>query len=244
MKWIIFIVFCIFAWCFSCVHGYLPVTEVVIPEGDPIDTAQVAVPDSCTPTPIVTPSFRKAYFQDFGMIDDSIIITAGLNGQRHTWINDFQIVESHTDIIRDIVDEYINFDTMLILDKTTIETGVISIQFALLFIRPEGSWTTIPDIYFEFGSRRGLLWEKNPRSVYLADLPTGMDSALISTMKQIPQYAKFGCRGYVTDSIGYDNLLGVLLDSCKCCATIDWRDLPISQDRIDQCDYQNIILIL
>lgn len=218
-----------FACLTSCVFGWL---------ADPIEPVEPL--EDCELQVITEPTFIKLRANTVTDLPEWAIIIWGTDTIQ--WIENFEIVADHIQILQTLAEANMSFDTMLVLDKTEAEGAVLKIDFILFFVEPPFG---LEDVYIEWPAHSLWLWEKNPRSMYIgASLANDNDSALISTINQLPSWSVYGMHGTNLDSTRCDKVLGALLNNCKSGSTINWKGLPISQERIDQCEYQQVNLLL
>lgn len=243
MKWIIFILFCLFAWCFACVHG---ITEYMPPPPPP-PPQELQVIDSCDVQDIDEPPQWCLRVTEVTR-DISNIAIIKWRGTSKTWIMGFQVLDStHIAHLIEIVDEHINFTDANWIDKSSVSASVIHLDFTLCFTNPLGSLIMGNEdhIYIEFDLPQTARELENDRIKVIKDNIGSIYPPNESTNEEITQLVKEGWQivGLYESELDSLNLIPVwdhLLMGCKCCAKIDIRGLDISQEYIDQFIYQQI----
>ena len=222
-----------------CMYGF---ENLVITEGDPQELT-----DSCVLQDINTPNFRGIFALNTIPLQNKVTLKWGIYSV--DWVSDSTIQMPIAEAINEIMGNYVSYDSMIVLDKTKIDGGKIVIDFAIFFRNPSGSgWNSWPlnhpfvnFIHEGVGSYQ--VGKTNERSMLLGSLANDSHDEVISIIEALPGWAKFNMRYTNLDSIQCDAIWSALLANCKTNATVDIRQLPISQERIDQFMYQNITLI-
>lgn len=222
-----------FLWiCAACVFG---AQEAIEPEPLVIDSCELQV--------ITEPNFVK--LESLYRIDLPEKVTITWGKYSAVWIDNFQEQGDEIAIMREIISNFITFDSMVVIDKTSTDNGVMVLDFTMFFRHPAGNWVQPGGygIHFDWYGHRYYPWKKNEKSILLGTMSNDAHEEVIQIIETFPSWLKFSLRHTSLDSIELDQVYVALLANCKCCASLDIRELPIAQARIDQFIYQEIILI-
>lgn len=241
LAWPILMVVLTFLWIFACTQGcvYGWLAEPVI-EG---------TQDTCTTfVQIDTPSVKCITVADY-ITDWSEEVRIGWRGDTTTWIDNFLVVDSsHVKILNDLVKGQMTFDSMVFIDKTSVISGVMKLDFTMCFVNPSGNFhfQTGDDIVFEWVaiplSKRLIVRVDNFGSIYPPDEST--QTELVDFTGYLRQWQKIGFFGVELDSTSmepvYDAILGT---DCKCCGILDLRGHNVSSERLQEFADRGILVM-
>lgn len=230
--WLILIATLISGWIIacltSCVHGLY--SDYIIPEG-----TQEELVDSCDLNDIDSPNFRAVYYIGrFDTVPSYANVTFGIYTE--AWVKNYEIVRPLREVIKEIVSNYITFDSMIVIDHSGIVNGELVMDFWFAFRSPGGSWNQYKPLQFElpgYVSSYGFA-VSNYQSMLLGTLPNYSASDVVNVITALPSWQRFRMKYTNLNQEDKALIYDALLADCKCCARIDTSSLNVPQEYIDK----------
>lgn len=224
--------------CHACVFSQFP--EIIeVQEGDPQEV------DSCQLTSINNPNFRAVW--SIGRIDTiPEYATVEWNGYTSDWIKDYQEVRPLRDAVREVVMNYITFDSMIVIDHAGIVGNQLVIDFWYAFRSPGGNWNQgnkplhikLPG----YVSSWGIAINGTDKQMMIGTLANYSAQEVADAIDALPSWQRFRMKFTSLSQDDKSIIYDALLSDCKCCVRLDTQSLNVPIEYVEQFNYQAITM--